>query len=715
MSKLKIVKNMSEVRQLIEHCLTTRYCSFDFETTALEYYEKHEKPTVLGISFQAGSSWVVPLCHKESPFLKNNKWKKVLRLIGRKLMENFDVVKIAWNFKFEYKWMKRFGIKCLGRCFDAQLAKYCLDEERPNDLKSWVDKLYPQYGHYEQALHKIKAKVGGWKNIPLQDLAIYCGIDCDLTGRLMGVFEKKLIDNNFYNLFRNLLMMAVRVLGDSEYEGMIIDREYLMKLMKEYQIKIAQCEKQLNEVPALRKFNDRRRKRRLQSFIEDIRLDIEAIRKEGKPTANRLIANREAKISGYMQGKFNKKEAKLLEPLNWKSPDQVIDFFYKSKIGLKLPIIKYTVDKKTKKETDRPSTDEDVLTRLESKDSTGTIKALLEYRGLTKLDSTYITGMYEMLGSDDKVHANFKIFGTVTGRLSCEAPNLQNIPRGTTAGDIKKMFIPPPGYLLFEVDYSQAELRVVAEIADDVAMIDIFRKNWNIHVATACKINGGIHLYDMVKAILKDENHKDWLFWEKQKKRAKTINFGILYGQTEKKLSKELECTEDEAKEFIKQWYAAYPQVAKWIKRQKKYAHKHGYVRSLFGRKRRLYNIYSEKFGVVLEAERQAVNTPIQGTASDFGLLSQIVIRDLKLRGKLPMDMIQVATVHDSILFYIQPKDIHKVVPYIVEICNNPNTLEYFGFEMKKVRMKVSPEIGRNWFDKHDYNPEENYKAWLTQ
>jgi DNA polymerase-1 len=278
------------------------------------------------------------------------------------------------------------------------------------------------------------------------------------------------------------------------------------------------------------------------------------------------------------------------------------------------------------------------------------------------------------------------------------------------------MFIPPPGMLLLEVDYSQAELRVVAELAKDKAMIEIFRKNWNIHVATACKINGGIHLYDKVKSILKDENHKDWLFWEKQKKRAKTINFGILYGQTEKKLSKELDCTEEEAKEFIQQWYAAYPQVKKWIKKQQQHAHEHGYVMSLFGRKRRLYeSIYSDRYGVVLEAERQAVNTPIQGTASDFGLLSQIVIRELKLRGKLPAYMQQVYTVHDSIGYYIKPEDISTVVPEIVRICDNPNTLEYFGFELKDVRMKVSPEIGKTWFDKHDWDPWTDYSSWVKK
>lgn len=728
MSRLKVVSSMKEVKQLINACIQMKFCSFDFETTGLEYYEKHKKPLVLGVSFQAGSSWVIPLAHKDSCFHKNNQWKKVLRLFGKKVLENWDVVKVAWNFKFEYKWCKRYNIIAKGRLFDAQLAKYCLDEERPNDLKSWVDKLYPQYGGYEDMINKGKNAVP-WSEKPLDDLCTYCGIDADLTGRLMTYFEVRLIKLGFYNLFRNLLMMEMRVLAESEYEGMVIDREYLVNLMEEYVIKLREAKNKLDNQKVLIKFNRRMHKYNLSNLIKKVELEIAQIDEEGKPNAQRLIKNREDKITKYLSGIFNKKEQELLTDINWNSPAQVAAFFYREteyevidkKNGptgiIKKSGSKFGLGMKPKVFTDTgaPSTSEDALEAIRSQDKTGFIDALLEYRGIEHLNKIYVVGIYNLLGSDDRVHANYKIFGTVTGRLSCEEPNMQNIPRGTTAADIKKMFIPPKGYILVEVDYSQAELRVVAELAKDVNMIDIFRRNYNIHVATACMINGGIHLYDKVKSILKDDKHKDWLFWEKQKKRAKTINFGILYGQTEKKLSIELECTESEAKKFIKKWYSAYPQVAKWIKEQKKFAHKHGYVKSLFGRKRRLHNIYSEKYGVMLEAERQAVNTPIQGTASDFGLLSSIVIREMKMKGELPSDMQQAYTVHDSIGYYIKPDDVHRVLPIIIKVCDNPNTLQYFGFEMKEVKMKVSPEICfPTWFDKHEYDPWTNYNKMVN-
>jgi DNA polymerase I-like protein with 3'-5' exonuclease and polymerase domains len=114
----------------------------------------------------------------------------------------------------------------------------------------------------------------------------------------------------------------------------------------------------------------------------------------------------------------------------------------------------------------------------------------------------------------------------------------------------------------------------------------------------------------------------------------------------------------------------------------------------------------------MLEAERQAVNTPIQGAASDFGLLSQVVIRDKILRGIFPRDLHQVYTVHDSIGYYIRPEHIHTLVPQIIEICNNPDTKKYFGFELKHVQMKVSPEVGKDWGDLTEYDPNEDYTKW---
>lgn len=710
MNQLKIVKTRKEVRQLISFCKETKTASIDFETTGLKFHSEYEFPLCLGVSFQQGSSWVIPLKHKESPFLKEQEWVDVLQEFGRGVMEDWEITKIGWNFKFEYKWFMKYGIIPKGRLFDGMLAKYCLDEERPHGLKETVVKLFPKYANYEK---KIKGRK--WEDIPLDELSAYCGLDTDLTLRLMNYFEPKLIKLGFYNLFRNLLMTATRVLAESEFRGANIDVPYLDGLVKTYAEKIAECEKTLRKVPSLLKYESYYRKQHLRKLVEEIELEIEKIKQENTKNAATLIHNREVKISRLSSGQLTDKEK--WENLNFNSPTQLQDFFFTSKAGLKLKPSKLT-------DSGKPSTDEESLEVMRPADKSGLIDALLEYRGLTKLNSTYIVGVREKITPNNKIHSSFKLHGTVTGRSSSEDPNLQNIPRNTTSSDIKKMFIPPKGYLLLEVDYSQAELRVVAELAHDKAMIDIFKRDFNIHVATACKMNGGLELYDKVKGILKKADlmsgeelklpeNKEYLFWSKQKKRAKTVNFGILYGQTERKLSIELECTEQEALEFIHQWYKAYPQVTKWIKEQQRFVREHGYVLSMFGRKRRLHNIYSDNKWIRLEAERQAVNTPIQGTASDFGFLSQVVVREEIMRGNLPKDLAQVYTVHDSIGYYIKPTDIHSVVPKLVKICDNPETKKYFGFQLNDVKMKVSVEVGTTWESITSYDAWEDYTKWV--
>lgn len=704
MSKLVMVTTMKQLDELIAHCKTTRYASHDYETTGLNFHSPSEVPLCLGVSFQPGSAWVIPLAHKESPF-KNN-WVKVLKKFGKEILENYDVVKIAWNVKFEAKWHMKYGIKCQGRVFDGMLAKYCLDEERPHGLKDFVKVFFPKYDGYA-------INTSNLANEPYEKVAKYCGIDCDLTLRGMIFLEQRLIKLKFYNLFRNLLMMGSKVLMESEYRGMLIDRPYLEELIKTYKVKMDIAQAKMQNDPALLKFEKQYKKQHLLDLIKNVQLEIAEIKRKDAPNAHTLIKNREQKITNFLNGQFSNKDQ--YEGMNFNSPKQLAEFFFNSKYGLRLKPLKMT-------DSGAPSTDEESLLSLVEKDKTGFLTVLMENRGLVKLFSTYIQGTYDKLDHQCRVHTSFKLHGTVTGRLSSENPNLQNIPRGTTSSDIKKMFIPPPGYLMLEVDYSQAELRIVAEIAKDKAMIDIFRKGYNIHVATACVINKCLPDYDVIKKKIKIgealdskelllPKNKDLLFWVKQKKRAKTVNFGILYGQTKKKLSVELECSEQEAQKIIDDWFKSFPQVEKWIKNQVKFVHKHKYVKSLFGRKRRLYNIDSDRFFMKLEAERQSVNTPIQGCASDFTLFSQVVIREQILKGELPRDLHQVATVHDSILYYIRPRDIAKVVPKLVEICNNPQTMQYFNFELEHVRMKVSPEIGISWVDLEEWNPNLDYVA----
>lgn len=728
-SKLKLVTKWKDIRKLIKYCKQTKYCSFDFETNGEPYHAPTSYITVMGVSFQPGSAWVIPMDHFDSKF--KGKARKILRLFDERVFSNWDVVKVAWNFKFEYKWLMKYGIIPKGVLFDGMLAKYCLDEERPMGLKEFVNDKFQDFYDYEKHLPK-----GPWDKKPLKPLAKYCGIDCDLTLRSMIFMEPKLIKLGFYNLFRNLLMMATRVLAESEFNGVKVDRPYLVNLMEKYGVLIEDQTKALNKLPAVVKFVKRNKTKNREELINKLKLEIEEINAGKSKQKVRMIKARKAKINSIISGSFTGKvgKLKLYEGINFNSPDQLIELLFTSRYGLKKKVVKYTVDKKTKKATKRPSTDEEVLLALSKGDGTGLLDGLLKLRELGKLYSTYIKGVMEILSFNSRVHASFLIHGTVTGRLSCVEPNLQNIPRDTTASDIKRMYLPDEGHLLLEVDYGQAELRVLAEMAEDPVMIDIFKKNYNIHVATAIKAaKRDLLEYNTIKGILSEaeklpgyelekKGNEEFLFWTKQKKKAKTINFGIIYGQGDDKLAEGMGCSKEEASEFKNDWKKTYPASFKKMGELQKFAQKHGYVKNMFGRKRRLPNatfrdkheaIRYNMLGKWSEALRQAVNAPIQGTGSDFGLLSQIVIRKKRMLGEFPKTFMQLYTVHDSIGYNLPPIHVHWVVPKVIKICDNPETQKYFGFKLKHVAMKVSPELGLNWGQLKGYDSWENYNKWI--
>lgn len=735
------IRKEKQLLRVIEYCKTTGYASVDFETNGRHYTHPLFLPTCISISFQPGISYVLPLAHKDSIFLKGGKWKKLLRLLGKEIIENPDIIKVAWNLKFEYNVFRALGIIMKGRLFDAMLAKYLLKEERPNDLKSSVAVFIPRYAGYDLKGQPSKDVtpdkiVNFWSNVPLDELSKYCGLDADLTLRLMMFFERQLIKNNFYKLFRNMMMMGTRVLADSEWNGIPINVEYLTDLVITFKEKIDSVETELRNIPKVIRFNNRLSKERIDKAIFKVEDEIEALRderkalkkkfkdkaqrKKDKNRIDRLIATRKKKIESLTARDLTtKKDLELLLPVNFSSPAQMIQLLYESKFGFRFKVIRYTVDKKTKRETKTPSTDESVLEELKLLDDTGFIDKLLEYRGLTKLYSTYILGMQNKLSSNNTIHGSFLLHGTVTGRLSSANPNLQNIPRDTTSSHIKKMFIPPKGKVLLQLDYGQAELRVIAAQANETEMLKWFKEGRDIHLAVACDKNKWEYDWALKIYLKEDKSDPNYTLIKTERKFAKTINFGIIYGQTAKKLSIGMESTVAEAQEYLEGYIKRFPNIWKFIKKQNNYVHKHGYVYNLFGRKRRLPNIFlpmrSENdrkvnWGKVAEAERQSVNAPIQGAASDYTLFSSILIWEKIQSGELPKDMVQAYTVHDSLGYFLDPADVHWVVPILDNICSNPETKEWFGFQIDSVRMQVDFEISeKNWGELKTYHTDIDY------
>lgn len=599
---------------MVEACLNTGYASVDFETNAEGIYKDTFKPTILSVSFQVGSGCSIPLQHFDES-VKDIPWLKWLQYFGRRVVENPKVVKVAQNFKFDNQIFVKYGIYVRGTVIDTMLAKYLLNEEKPHGLKPMVAKYLPEFADYEKY---DKFETIPWDKKPLEPLARYGCMDTDFTLRLALFLEKKLIDKGFYNLYRNLIMPASKVLQDAETNGLPIDLSFNDSLQDKYSKLIQETNDKLRSVRQIKRYQKYSLEQRKKDYIDKLTQEIEEL--SGDPKKAKSIKNREEKISRVLAGEYKTNdEKKLIEPINFNSTKQMVDLLYLSPKGFKFPVIEYTKDKKNKP-TSNPSTSEDTLLKILDQDKSGFIKALLDLRGLDKMNSTYIVGLRELVQSDNKVHPTFLISGTTSGRLSSRNPNGQNIPKVMVNPDIKKQFIPPPGKLFLTYDYSQAELRILAHLAKEETMLEWFRTGKDIHLASACK---KYHEdYDEILKIYEDEQHELYPLWKKRRKQAKTINFGIVYEQSAHKLAESLSTPEEkvddaEGQQFLDEYFTTFPKIKKFMDKQHKFMEKHGYCVSLFGRRRRCPNVYSDNFSEYLEALRQCVDEETEALTTD--------------------------------------------------------------------------------------------------
>lgn len=613
-TRYKIIRSFKELKQLVEACLNTGYASVDFETNAEGIYKDTFKPTILSVSFQVGSGCSIPLQHFDES-VKEIPWLKWLQYFGRRVVENPNIVKVAQNFKFDNQIFVKCGIYVRGTVIDTMLAKYLLNEEKPHGLKPMVAKYLPEFADYEKY---DKFETIPWDKKPLEPLARYGCMDTDFTLRLALFLEKKLIDKGFYNLYRNLIMPASKVLQDAETNGLPIDLSFNDFLQDKYAKLIQETNDKLRSVRQIKRYQKYSLEQRKQVYIDKLTQEIEEL--SGDPKKAKSIKNREDKISRILAGEYKTNdEKKLIEPVNFNSTKQMVDLLYLSPKGFKFPIVEYTKDKKNKP-TNNPSTSEDTLIKISDQDKTGFIKSLLDLRGLDKMNSTYIVGLRELVQSDNKVHPTFLISGTTSGRLSSRNPNGQNIPKVMVNPDIKKQFIPPSGKLFLTYDYSQAELRILAHLANEETMLEWFRTGKDIHLASACK---KYHEdYDKIIKIYEDEQHELYPLWKKRRKQAKTINFGIVYEQSAHKLAESLSTPEEkvedsEGQQFLDEYFTTFPKIKKFMDKQHKFMEKHGYCVSLFGRRRRCPKVYSDNFSEYLEALRQCVDEETEALTTD--------------------------------------------------------------------------------------------------
>lgn len=716
-SRYDIIKSFSQVKRLVKACLKTGIASVDFETNAEGIYNKTFKPTILSVTFQVGSGVSIPLCHHE---YENPHWKRWLKYFGRKVVENPNITKVGWNLKFDLQIFELYGIYVRGTVLDGMLMKYLLNEEKPNDLKSMVRRYLPEHGDYEKAEKFDKIP---WDKKPLEPLCKYGCQDVDYTLRLAMFFESKLIEIGMYPLFRHLIMPASRVLQHAEKTGLYLDRKFNQELLESYKPKIEQATSNCLNLPRVKKFSRWLVQERISKYLASIESELEDLDYHN-PKDARKIASREQKISNIRAGVFTtKKELELTREVNLGSTIDLPLLLYSEK-GFKFPIIKYTKDKKTNRDTDKPSTDEDTLVelRLTVKDPESPkaifLDNLLELRGLKKMYTTYIEGWHDKVQDDDRIHGQFKIIGTTSGRLSSSEPNLQQIPKTSVDANIKKQLVAPKGKLYMALDYSQAELRIMAHLSGDETYLEAFAKGQDPHLAIAANKYGVS--YEEANKAYSDEQHPDYKLWKNRRKQAKQICFGIIYGIQKKLLAVKLSdpkagiiVTPDEAQQQLNEFFQEHPKIKKFMINQEKVLIKHGYIKSLFGRKRRLPQVYSDNEQEAAYAVRLSVNMPCQSAASDMNLFASILNYWKMRQGKLPF-MQETCNVHDATYYLVSPEYINTWVVYeIWETCRNPNTKEYFNFQIDDVSMSMDFVIGRSMAEELPFIPGYDYRKML--
>lgn len=322
------------------------------------------------------------------------------------------------------------------------------------------------------------------------------------------------------------------------------------------------------------------------------------------------------------------------------------------------------------------STSEEVLLALQDKHPV--IRKILDQREVKKLISTYIVALPTYINpATGKIHTHYNQTVTATGRLSSSNPNLQNLPVRSERGQLlRRAVIPDDGCRFVSADYSQIELRLMAHFSQDPHLLDAFRSGQDIHAATAAKI-----FHKPLEAVTKEE-----------RRRAKTANFGIIYGISSFGLSQQLGCSRNEAKSLIDGYFQAFPRVVDYIEKQKQFAREKGYVETLFGRKRYLPDILSRNATVRAFAERNAVNAPIQGTAADIIKMAMVSIhRQLKAMNNPQIQMIM--QVHDELNFNVPNEAVDTVCQLVVREMQNAVHLS--------VPLVVDCGVGSNWLEAH--------------
>jgi len=597
-------------QQLVADLFWMQEWAFDTETTSLNIIDAE----LVGISFaiDGHEAWYVPIPADQ---------REALAIVDelRPLFENDAAVKIAQNAKYDYSILRRYGIEVAYPLFDTMIAHYLLEPEQPHNM----DYLSEVYLNYRPIPTSALIDTSGGKrkkNSPAPSLkgAEYV-LDFDAA-------EEEEPDS----LPSTMRDCPIQKVADYCCE----DSDVTFQLAKTLR-------------PMLKEQG-------LTQLFDTIEMPLVRVLAEMELTGVRCDVSALTESKTVLEAELKRLESRMFfiagHPFNPLSPKVVAQIIFDE----------LRLDAKAKSR----STAEEVLQQLivkikgemltvgeEKVDKAEILEDILSYRGIKKLLGTYIEALPEEINPrTGRIHCQFNQTVTATGRLSSSNPNLQNIPiRDAMGRELRKAFVPDPGEVFFSADYSQIELRLMAHLSQDPNMIEAFREGDDIHRATAAKI---YHLpLDEVSKL--------------QRTKAKTANFGIIYGISTFGLASRLNIPRSEAKELIDGYFATYPRVRAYMDQSIAIAREKGYVETLFGRRRMLKDIHSANATVRGYAERNAINAPIQGTAADIIKLAMIRVCDRIRREKLHAKLL--IQVHDELNFSVPATELEQLQKLVLE------------------------------------------------
>lgn len=629
-----VVKNRIQLDWLVQKLHSNPEWSFDTETTGLDFLK--DKIFILTFSWQIRSA-----CLIDRRFFPDPEDQAYLT---DKLKEVFDnpSKKIPHNGSFDIEFLMSEGIRVNNYFADTIHMHYLLDENKKHGLEVLAAEM-TDLVNYDLPLAEYKKanKIDSYADIPPEILHPYALMDADVTFRCYKIMYPQIFEQGLDFVLFHVIMPIQKILIMTSYRGVSIDVEHLKRTQAKYAREMEESYAAAMSVPAVKEFIKEKQDLMLANLYK-------------KWEASKTLSKRFPIFDDY---------AKSLDPkkttfeFNVKSPYQLKELLIDK---MKLPVVQ-----RTKKGA--ASLNSDALEIYAKKNPF--CAEFSKHRSLGHLKSTFLDGTLESLDDNNRVHTDYLLFSTVTGRPSSRNPNLNNIPRSGTADGIKDIFCAdryPDGShdWMISVDQGQAEFRMWMNYCKDPQAYRDLEMGLDIHkiVAAAAKgikvpIRGDI-TYEAYKEYIKD-------VIKAERQQAKNVVFGAMYGRGVRSISEELGISIRAAQAILDFFFGRYPFAKRWLEDTVKKARKNGMVTSIFGRHRRLLNINSPESGYRSEAERQAVNSPIQSAASDLTFMA--CIRMFKKLWPMKVKTRMILTVYDSLVFNVPDDEIKLVYKIIAD------------------------------------------------